>query len=434
MSDKLSDALAKYNSMMDHLGGCSDGGCVIKRPAGMHTNGGCRCPKDAMKMQRAMYVANGLRDAVSAFLAASPAPAIPAVDSVAIIEQCAALADSMAAQGYPANVIGRDIRALKAAPAISESDVLRHRALAAEARLDHVIKILTRIHSFLLPNDVHLPDGRTFEFNNPKIEHEMLRGLRDAIRAVPDEIAAIDAARKGRNRDDARNRSFRRQGARTWRQPRWLRGHARHRPEGSDMPVLRARRALRPLRQVQAHAPRLDRRHGNRHRTSFVGVQPVGAHHHGGLQVSLLALIRHHKPADRRATALGAGRPINRALRIPFRQFGKKLVEMFRKCLLGACGLMQDQNKTVMPVRDYSQIKIVNRIVSHLCLNKNGRRAQRLIPPDNLGSKPFFTKKRRNSLDSRVRKPCKSIFKFRAHIYTPFDVGFDPIMAGSTYE
>ncbi|WP_186276539.1 hypothetical protein [Burkholderia gladioli] len=91
----------------------------------------------------------------------------------------------------------RAILAASPAPAISESDVLRHRALAAEARCDHVIKILTRIHGFLLPNDVRLPDGRVFEFNNPKVEHEMLRGLRDAIRAVPDEIAAIDAARKG---------------------------------------------------------------------------------------------------------------------------------------------------------------------------------------------------------------------------------------------
>ncbi|WP_186215907.1 hypothetical protein [Burkholderia gladioli] len=62
-------------------------------------------------------------------LAASPAPAIPAVDPVEIIEQCATLADSMAAQGYPANVIGRDIRALKAAPAISESEDARDAAI-----------------------------------------------------------------------------------------------------------------------------------------------------------------------------------------------------------------------------------------------------------------------------------------------------------------
>lgn len=26
--------------------GCSDGCCVIKRPKGMHTNGGCRCLRD----------------------------------------------------------------------------------------------------------------------------------------------------------------------------------------------------------------------------------------------------------------------------------------------------------------------------------------------------------------------------------------------------
>ncbi|QKM47755.1 hypothetical protein B7760_01779 [Burkholderia glumae] len=115
MSDKLSDALAKYNSMMDHLGGCSDGGCVIKRPAGMHTNGGCRCPKDAMKMQRAMYVANGLRDAVSAFLAPSPAPAIPA-ELRAEIEWCATEGNA----GPRTRALLE--RLLKAAPAISESE------------------------------------------------------------------------------------------------------------------------------------------------------------------------------------------------------------------------------------------------------------------------------------------------------------------------
>ncbi|WP_186169612.1 DUF551 domain-containing protein [Burkholderia gladioli] len=85
--------------------------------------------------------------------------------------------------------------ALAASPAraILESDVLRHRAVAAEARLEHTIKILTRIHGFLLPDAVRLPDGRVFEFSNPEIEHEMMRGLRDAIRAVPDEIAALEA-------------------------------------------------------------------------------------------------------------------------------------------------------------------------------------------------------------------------------------------------
>ncbi|WP_186194433.1 hypothetical protein [Burkholderia gladioli] len=118
------------------------------------------------------------------------APAIPALDEKAF-------AAWVRTQDGGVGIYDAYLHGTKAAPAISESDMLRHRAVAAEARLEHVIKILTRIHGFLLPNDVRLPDGRIFEFNNPEAEHEMLRGLRDAILAAPDEIAAIDAARKG---------------------------------------------------------------------------------------------------------------------------------------------------------------------------------------------------------------------------------------------
>ena len=33
-----------YQDQQDALGdGCGDGNCVIKKPVGMHTNGGCRC-------------------------------------------------------------------------------------------------------------------------------------------------------------------------------------------------------------------------------------------------------------------------------------------------------------------------------------------------------------------------------------------------------
>jgi hypothetical protein len=63
--EALRRAAALYDEMMNHLGGCTDGGCVIKRPTGMHTNGGCKCPSDKVKMQRAMYVANKLRAAVA---------------------------------------------------------------------------------------------------------------------------------------------------------------------------------------------------------------------------------------------------------------------------------------------------------------------------------------------------------------------------------
>ena len=40
--------LSEFQKEMDELHrwamhGCSDGGCQIERPKGMHTNGGCRC-------------------------------------------------------------------------------------------------------------------------------------------------------------------------------------------------------------------------------------------------------------------------------------------------------------------------------------------------------------------------------------------------------
>jgi hypothetical protein len=56
------------------------------------------------------------------------------------------------------------------------------------AKFQYLIKVLTRIHGFLLPNGVQLPDGRRFEFSNHDLERDMLRGLTAAIRAVPDEL------------------------------------------------------------------------------------------------------------------------------------------------------------------------------------------------------------------------------------------------------
>lgn len=37
------------------IGGCSDGGCIVIEPKGMHTNGGCRCNRDPYKMVRLVY-------------------------------------------------------------------------------------------------------------------------------------------------------------------------------------------------------------------------------------------------------------------------------------------------------------------------------------------------------------------------------------------
>lgn len=46
--------LDEYQRLRDGIGGCTDGGCVIKRPKGMHTNGGCKCWQDKIKAQRMM--------------------------------------------------------------------------------------------------------------------------------------------------------------------------------------------------------------------------------------------------------------------------------------------------------------------------------------------------------------------------------------------
>lgn len=63
--NELVQALAAFDEHMQAIGGCLDGGCVIVKPKGMHTNGGCRCPRDYMKMQRMSYAAIKLRAAVA---------------------------------------------------------------------------------------------------------------------------------------------------------------------------------------------------------------------------------------------------------------------------------------------------------------------------------------------------------------------------------
>jgi hypothetical protein len=61
----VDDSIAEYDRMRDGVGGCSDGGCVIKTPVGMHTNGGCKCWTDKMKAQRMMHAGQKLRAALA---------------------------------------------------------------------------------------------------------------------------------------------------------------------------------------------------------------------------------------------------------------------------------------------------------------------------------------------------------------------------------
>lgn len=41
--DDLKKLAEDYLAAARHVGGCGDSGCVVIRPTGQHTNGGCRC-------------------------------------------------------------------------------------------------------------------------------------------------------------------------------------------------------------------------------------------------------------------------------------------------------------------------------------------------------------------------------------------------------
>lgn len=75
----LTAALMRYDALMASVEGCTDGGCVIRAPKGMHTNGGCRCTRAEHKMRRAMYASQELRRAVAA-IAELPATSATSVD------------------------------------------------------------------------------------------------------------------------------------------------------------------------------------------------------------------------------------------------------------------------------------------------------------------------------------------------------------------
>ena len=104
-------------------------------------------------------------------------------------------AGDMEATGYHDDA--KALRSLLAAPSADDArrmEVLEQKLYAERFKTEHLVNVLSRIHSFVTMPHVRLPDGRVFEFNNPKIEHEMLHALSEAIRAVPDELARIAPA------------------------------------------------------------------------------------------------------------------------------------------------------------------------------------------------------------------------------------------------
>lgn len=50
--ERVARAERELDEALKDIGGCSDGYCIVVKPKGMHTNGGCHCNRDGHKMIR----------------------------------------------------------------------------------------------------------------------------------------------------------------------------------------------------------------------------------------------------------------------------------------------------------------------------------------------------------------------------------------------
>ncbi len=59
----LEQLKADYDTVMEAVGGCGDGSCLICPPKGLHTNAGCRCPRHRsdLELRRLLSAAARLR-------------------------------------------------------------------------------------------------------------------------------------------------------------------------------------------------------------------------------------------------------------------------------------------------------------------------------------------------------------------------------------
>ena len=63
---RMSDDLVKrYRQLQEVIGGCHDGYCVVRKPKGMHTNGGCACLEDLRLHERSRIGGSGFLMRVS---------------------------------------------------------------------------------------------------------------------------------------------------------------------------------------------------------------------------------------------------------------------------------------------------------------------------------------------------------------------------------
>lgn len=68
--ESIQDALKAYDAVVERIGGCGDGYCIITgRRRGQHTNGGCHCfrrpsEEDGIAIRQLILAGRRLRDAI----------------------------------------------------------------------------------------------------------------------------------------------------------------------------------------------------------------------------------------------------------------------------------------------------------------------------------------------------------------------------------
>ncbi|MRN43426.1 MULTISPECIES: hypothetical protein [unclassified Brucella] len=66
----LDDAAADLNEQLSVIGSCGNAHCLILAPEKQHTNGGCQCWQDRIKMQRFAFAMNRYRDRIASITTA----------------------------------------------------------------------------------------------------------------------------------------------------------------------------------------------------------------------------------------------------------------------------------------------------------------------------------------------------------------------------
>lgn len=61
----IKKAKEDLDARLQAIGGCTDGNCIIVKPKGMHTNGGCRCNAEKHKMSSVVYAYKKFVDEVT---------------------------------------------------------------------------------------------------------------------------------------------------------------------------------------------------------------------------------------------------------------------------------------------------------------------------------------------------------------------------------